>query len=128
MTQTLGSDWRAAKAGNKKEPVASTLHGIQWHRIILDVSLASPNPKVLCLILVLISLPDSESAKEWSSMRGRMINAAALLGCHLHSSGAGAGEPHNQGRRRQPGAGVLLTAVGQEVGQNNILVGCHSSC
>ena len=70
MTQTLGSDWRSAKAGNKKEPVASTLHGIRWHRIILDVS-PPPLHVTLCLFMsLLLSVPYSESAGTSSMCRG----------------------------------------------------------
>ena len=73
MTQTLGSDWRSAKDSNRKGLTASTLHRIRWHRIILDVSPASPDPMILCLNMVLMmSLPGIESAEQGSSMRGRL--------------------------------------------------------
>ena len=51
MMQTLGSDWRSAKAGNKRGSTASPLHGIQWHRIILDVSPAFPDSMIPCLTM-----------------------------------------------------------------------------
>ena len=41
--QTLGADWRLREGTGKRKAAPSPLNSIKWHRVILDVSLSSPN-------------------------------------------------------------------------------------
>ena len=86
MSQTLGSDWRSAN--RNKWPRESTLHAIQWHRIILDVSPASPGSVILCLMMVpLLLLLYSEPAGAGQQHAWQVIKAATCCAVTLIALG-----------------------------------------